>query len=183
LGVVSGGKMEFHVQDYSEGPEEMGNEFRTTIRGNMRRNSVLGEYMEDKEFRKFEGGNSIVGGDEYRLLGKSVYNNEDGSEAGGDRELFYEIHGDRIPWFVRDWELLDESIWTMSFGFRPSACGTGVAVIGSEGAETGPDIFMSYKFDCLVLSEVTGDRMIMLELEDSKAEIVGVQDIDPIVQE
>jgi hypothetical protein len=175
--------MEFHVENYSKGPEEMGNEFRTTIGGNMRRNSVLGEYVEDKEFRKFEGGNSIVGGNEYRLLGKSVYNNKDGSEARGDRELFYEVHGDQIPWFVWDWKLLDEPIRTMSFGFCPSASRTGVAVIGSEGAETRPDIFTSYKLDCLVLSEVTGDRMIVLELEDSKVEIVGVWDINPIVQE
>jgi hypothetical protein len=175
--------MEFHVKNYSEGSEEMGNEFRTMIGGNMRRNSVLGEYVEDKEFRKFEGGNSIIGGDEYRLLGESVYNNKDGGEARGDGELFYEVHGDRIQWLVQDWELLDESIWTMSFGFGSSASHTGVAVIGSEGAETGPDVFTSYKFNCLVLSEVTRDRMIVLELEDSKMEIVGVRDINPIVQE
>jgi hypothetical protein len=175
--------MEFHVKNYSEGLEEMGNEFWTTIGGNMRRNSMLGEYVEDKEFRKFEGGNSIVGGDEYCLLGESVYNNKNGGEAGGGRELFYEVHGDRIPWLVWDWELLDEPIRTMSFGFRSSTRRTRVAVIGSERAETGPDVFASYKFDCLVLSEVTGDRMIVLELEDSKAEIVGVQNINPIVQE
>jgi hypothetical protein len=143
--------MEFHVENYSEGPEEMGNEFRTMIRGNMRRNSMLGEYVEDKEFRKFEGGNSIVGGDEYRLLGELVYNNEDGGEAGGDGELFYEVHGDRIPWLVQDWELLDEPIRTMSFGFRSSACSTGVAVIGSEGAETGPDVFASCTVSSIVL--------------------------------
>jgi hypothetical protein len=70
----------------------------------------------------------------------------------------------------------------MSFGFRSSASRTGVAVICSEQAESGPDVFASYTFDCLVLSEVTGDRVIVLELEDSKAEIVGVRDINPIVQ-
>jgi hypothetical protein len=71
----------------------------------------------------------------------------------------------------------------MSFGFGSSATCTGVAVIGSERAETRPDVFTSYKLDCLVLSEVTGDRMIVLELEDSKAEIARFWDIDPIVQE
>jgi hypothetical protein len=58
--------------------EEVGDKLRSIIRGNMLRNSMLGEDVDDKELGKFRGGDGVIGGDEYCLLGKMVNNNQDG---------------------------------------------------------------------------------------------------------
>jgi hypothetical protein len=42
--------MEFHVQGFSEGPEKVGDELRAAIGSDMGWNTVLGEYVKDKEF-------------------------------------------------------------------------------------------------------------------------------------
>ena len=47
-------------------PSEMGNELRSAVRDNVPRNSVLGEGVDDKKFR---GGDGVMGGDEYCMLG------------------------------------------------------------------------------------------------------------------
>jgi len=49
LGIISQGKVELHAEGSSEAAEEMGNELRAVVRGNMSRYSVLGEDMEDEE--------------------------------------------------------------------------------------------------------------------------------------
>jgi hypothetical protein len=46
---------------------------------------------------EIQGSDSVIGGDEYCLLGKAIYDDEDGCKAGGVRKLLYEIHGDGIP--------------------------------------------------------------------------------------
>jgi hypothetical protein len=75
--VISGGKMQSHVQSFSEGPEESGDKFGATIGGNMGGYSVLGENVHDKEFCKVFRGASGGGRNEYRLLREAVYNDED----------------------------------------------------------------------------------------------------------
>ena len=46
--VVPGGEVELHVKEFSERPEEPGDELRATIRRNMRRNTVFGEDMKNE---------------------------------------------------------------------------------------------------------------------------------------
>ena len=46
--VVSGGEVESHVQGFSEGTEEVRDELRSAVRGDMTGNSVLGEDVENK---------------------------------------------------------------------------------------------------------------------------------------
>ena len=58
--------------------EEVGDKLRSIIRGNMLRNSMLGEDVDDKELGEFGGGDGVMGGDEYCLLGKTVNNDQDG---------------------------------------------------------------------------------------------------------
>jgi len=49
LGISSRGEMEFHTKGSSKAAEEVGNELRAAVRGNMSQYSVLGEDMEDEE--------------------------------------------------------------------------------------------------------------------------------------
>src|SRR5882724_6870497 len=52
FGVISRSEVKLHVQRSSEGPEEVGYEFCTTIGGDMARDTVLGEDMENEELCK-----------------------------------------------------------------------------------------------------------------------------------
>jgi len=56
----------------------MGNKLRTTIRCNVGQDSMLGKDMEYEQLCELRGSDCIVCQDEYGLLCKSVYNNEDG---------------------------------------------------------------------------------------------------------
>ena len=49
LRMISRGGMEFHTEGSSKAAEEVGNELRAAVRGNMSQYSVLGEDMEDEE--------------------------------------------------------------------------------------------------------------------------------------
>lgn len=49
FGVVAGGEVKSHVECFSEGAEEVGYELRATVGGDVRRNSVLREDVEDEE--------------------------------------------------------------------------------------------------------------------------------------
>jgi len=49
LGIISRGKVELHTEGSTETAEEVGNERRAAVRGNMSLYSMLGEDMEDEE--------------------------------------------------------------------------------------------------------------------------------------
>jgi hypothetical protein len=68
--VVSRGKMKGHIQCFSEGMEEVGDELRAPVRCNMGWNSMLREYVSKEESREVRRSDSIVRRDEYGLLDK-----------------------------------------------------------------------------------------------------------------
>jgi len=45
FGVITGGKMELHIQSCSERPEEVGYKLGASVRSNVRQNTVFREYM------------------------------------------------------------------------------------------------------------------------------------------
>jgi hypothetical protein len=49
--------------------EEVGDKLRSVVGGNMPRNSMLGEDVDDKKLGEFGRGDSIMGGDKYCLFG------------------------------------------------------------------------------------------------------------------
>ena len=52
--------MECHIQGFTQGPEEVEDELQTSIGSDVRWNSVLGEYMEDKKMGKLSGGDGVI---------------------------------------------------------------------------------------------------------------------------
>jgi hypothetical protein len=46
--MITGGEVELHIQGLTQGSEEMEDELGVPIGGDMSRNSMLGEDMEDK---------------------------------------------------------------------------------------------------------------------------------------
>ena len=55
--------MKCHVQGFTQGPEEVGDKLQTSIRGDVRQNSVFGEHMEDEELGELCGGDGVVSRD------------------------------------------------------------------------------------------------------------------------
>jgi hypothetical protein len=70
--------MQSHIKGFPERSEEMGDELGTTIGCNVGRDSVFGKDMEYEQFCELRGSDRIVCRNEYGLLRKSVYNNENG---------------------------------------------------------------------------------------------------------
>ena len=68
--------MKCYVQGFTQGLEEMEDELQSSIGGDMRWNSMLGEHMEDKEMSKLSRGDGVVSQNENQLLGKPINNNQ-----------------------------------------------------------------------------------------------------------
>ena len=66
--------MEFHVQGFTQRPEEVGDELQTSIGDDMGPNSMFWEHMEDKKLGKLSRGDSIMSWNEDWLLGESINN-------------------------------------------------------------------------------------------------------------
>lgn len=128
----------------------------------MGRSSVLGEHMEYEEFSKLRRVDGVMSGDEDGLLGETINDDENGGEAGGGWELFDEVHGDGVPRLIRDRELLESSVGTMTRGFRTVTSSTGFDIVLHKGANSGPSILAADKFQSLVDAKVTGERVVML---------------------
>ena len=43
----------------------------------------------------------VMGRDEEGLFSEMVHNYEYGSKTVGSQEMFYEVHGDQVPWFLQ----------------------------------------------------------------------------------
>ena len=59
-----------------------------------------------------------------------------------------------------------------------SACCTGLAVIHYEFLEFGPGVFPLDKTQCLVLSEMSRERVVVLISENSESEVIGIGNVD-----
>ena len=57
--------------------------------------------MKHEEFGKYWSSDCVKGGDEDRLFGESVHDDEGGIIAGGWWEFLDEVHGDGVPWTFR----------------------------------------------------------------------------------
>ena len=76
--------MEGHSECFSKRAEEVEDKFRTSVRGNMGWDSMLGEHMCNKELGELRGSDGVVSWNEYSLLRQAVHDDED----EGDWELF-----------------------------------------------------------------------------------------------
>ena len=90
--VITGSEMYTHVQSFSEGSEEAGDELRTPITSDVVRNSVLGEDMGNEMPSQLFRRAGDISRNENSLLGETVDYYQDGVMAIGDRKRLYEVH-------------------------------------------------------------------------------------------
>ena len=122
--------------------EEMRHELGTSIRCDVRWNTMLREDMQDKYFWEFSRCDCIMGSNEYHLFSKSVNYHKNSGVSGGLGQLLDEIHKDKIPGLLRYWKLLKESIWLMMLRFGMHTSYAGLAKVIDEGSESQPCIFV-----------------------------------------
>ena len=137
--------------------------------------------MKEEEFSQLWRSDHIVHKDEDALFTEMIHDHQDCGVSGGDQELFNEVHGDRVPWLQRDGELFQESVWLMPWNLCMHTSGAQGDILFDESPYSWPGVFIAYEFQGLVLSEMSGERVIMLVAKNMKAEVVGVRDIDMVV--
>jgi hypothetical protein len=86
--------VQLYIQGLSKRTEEMRDKFGTSVRGDMRWNSMLGEDMDNEKFGQLGRNDSIVSWNEESLLSKTVYHYQDSSETFGVRKLLDKVHRD-----------------------------------------------------------------------------------------
>ena len=69
----------------------------------------------------------------------------------------------------------------VTWGLGPSTGSTRLAEILYECSEIRPDVFPTNEFECFVLSEVSGEDVVVPESEYSELEVVGVRYKDSVV--
>ena len=74
--MMSGGKEQSDVEGLTKGAEEMRDELRTSVGGNMGGNSVLREYMKEEKLCELWGCNRVVSRDENALFGQMINDNK-----------------------------------------------------------------------------------------------------------
>ena len=72
----------------------MRGELRSAIAGDMERNTVLGEYVMEEQFRDLGSIDFVVGRNTNELFAGAIYNVEDGGVAAGGWQLFNKVEGD-----------------------------------------------------------------------------------------
>ena len=66
--MISGGEVESHSECFSKGVEEVRDEFRTSVGGDVGWDSMLGEHVRNEELCKLRGSDGVIGRNEYSLL-------------------------------------------------------------------------------------------------------------------
>ena len=66
--VITRGEVQGHSECFSERAEEVGDELRTSVGGDMGGYSVFGKHMRDEELGKLRGSDGVIGRNEYSLL-------------------------------------------------------------------------------------------------------------------
>lgn len=183
LWMISGGEVEAHVESFTERPEEVRNKLGAPVGGDMGWNSVLGEDVDEEQLGESCGGDGIMSWDEDTLFGESVDYHEDGGIALRRRKLFDEVHGDGVPWLLRNRKLLQETIRTMTRSLRTSTGCTGANVVFYESPDLWPCIFATNELQGTILSEMSCSRMVMKCPEYTESEVISFWDIDAIVLE
>ena len=72
----------------------MGDEFQSSVRSDVGRNTMLGEDVQYEELGKLGRHYGIMSGNKDGLLGQLINNDQDGRKAIRKWKLFNEVHGD-----------------------------------------------------------------------------------------
>ena len=121
----------------------MGDELGATIRSDMRQNTVLGKYMDNKEFGQLSRSDGVMCWNENALLGETIYYYQDSGKPFGNQEVFNEIHGNRFPQMGRDWKLTEKTVRLVALGLVPRTSCTRSTIVSDKGVNTWPSVLLA----------------------------------------
>ena len=78
--------------------------------------------------------------------------------------------------------MLEGSVGKVARSLCAGADGAGLAVVSDKESESGPGVFAEYQGLSLVLSPVSGCRVIVVRPEYPETEVVGVRDVDAAIE-
>ena len=96
--------------------------------------------MDNKELGQLSGSDGVVCGDENALLCETIYHYQNSSKPFGNREVFNEIHGNRIPQTGRDGKLTEKTIRLVALGLVLRTSCTGSTIVINKCANTWPSV-------------------------------------------
>ena len=70
----------------------------------------------------------------------------------------------------------------MSLWFGPHTSNTGLIEVFDEGADVRPGVISPNEFQGLVLTKMARKDVVVLEIEDTKLEIVHIGNVDSIIE-
>ena len=161
--------MKVHIERLPEALEEVGDELGTPVRCSVGGNFVFRKNVKYEKLSKFGRIDGIISGNENALFGKSVYNYENRSKTIGRGKMFNKVHRNRRPRKRRNRKLMKQTIWFVPRRFGVFAYRAQIDIIFDKGTHARPNIVAPDQFQCLVLSEVSSEQVIVLVLEDSEA--------------
>ena len=97
--------------------------------------------------------------------------------------MFDKIHGDGVPWFLRNRELLKSTVGLVAWCLGSPTSRARPAVVLDKLSDTWPCIISTNKIQSLVEGVMTGERMVVLVSEDTESEVGVIWNINAIVQE
>ena len=77
--------------------------------------------------------------------------------------------------------MLEGSVGKVARSLCAGADGAGLAVVSDKESESGPGVFAEYQGLSLVLSPVSGCRMVVSGAEDAETEVTGVRYVGTVV--
>ena len=165
--MVSRGKVELNVKQFSEGSEEIRSECEATVGNDVGGYTMFGKDMKIEKFCDSVG--SYVGSrrDKMRHFGETVYHNKNGIETLRGRKAVNGIHRYRRPRTLGNREWFKKSVRVMSFGFGSVARVARSDVSLDEILHLGPIKVPLDKFQGLSLTEMAGNRMIVMIAENA----------------
>src|SRR6266481_9765885 len=98
-----------------------------------------------------------------------INNDQDRCITGRLGKVLYEIHGDGIPWPLRNGKLLEKPVWSVAHRFGMGTDDARLAVVFDVGQESRPVVIEVNLVNGLGLTMMSCKRMVMRVLKNMKA--------------
>ena len=133
--------------------------------------------MDEEQLSELGGVYGVMGRDEEGLFSETVHNYEYGGKTVGSWEMFYEVHGDQVPWFIQYRQLFELPIQFVVQYFGACTVFTRADVRLNHSSQTRPVEILPNEFNGFCLSEVTCHRVVMVVVDDLEVEVLVVGNV------
>src|SRR6266481_439072 len=103
------------------------------------------------------------------MFGETINEYQDGSITRRLGKFLNEIHGDGIPWPLRNGKLLEKPVWSVVHRFGARTSGARFAVVLDIGRESGPVVVEANLVKGLGLTIMSCKGMVVRVLKNTKA--------------